>query len=250
MGSLDMRLRELIADAVRRLDRPDLFRAPLVAVSAADDPRYAQLKTIIGPWHLEPRELLPDAERVISYFVPFTRNVVQDPRRSSGAPAVWGESYIVLNDYFDQIGRAGSALLEGEGYSCCPIAGTHTYDPKDLKSMWSHRSAAAIAGLGAFGANRMLITEKGSGGRFCTILTSAPLEVNSAPAVDRCLYHRSGSCGLCFRSCPAGALKPDSFDRFRCHDTVLLPNAEELKDIGFCDVCGKCISVCPMAYLE
>ena len=250
MQWLDQKLRELIRDEVRRLNRADLFRDPLVAVSAADDPRYAQLKTIIGPWHLEPRELLPDAQRVISYFVPFTRSVVQDPRRSEGGPAVWGESYIVLNDYFDQIGRAVSALLEGEGYSSHPIAGTHTYDPKDLKSMWSHRSAAAIAGLGAFGANRMLITEKGSGGRFCTILTSAPLTVNTEQAEDRCLYHKNGSCGLCFRNCPVGALKPDSFDRFRCHDDVLLNNAEELKDIGFCDVCGRCISVCPVAYLE
>ncbi len=250
MNALNAAIEGIIQKEVRELNRPDLFRAPIMAVSSALDLRYPELKNIIGDWHLNPRELLHDAQSVISYFVPLTRPVIAQPIQTDDGSPLWGEAYVTINAHFDVIGRAVSNYLENLGYSAHPIAGTHTYDPKNLKSMWSHRSAAAIAGLGAFAANRLLITPKGSGGRFCTILTSAPLKTNDTPATDPCLYHKNGSCGLCFKACPARALKPDSFERFVCHDDVLLKNAENLKAIGFCDVCGKCFSVCPFAYIE
>lgn len=242
-------LERLIAAQVAALGRPDLFRAPIFAYSDAADPRYHELKTLIGPWHLDPAELMPDARSVISYFVPFTKEVARAPRAAAHGAPVWGEAYLVINDGFDRIGESVGGYLAAEGFAAHPISGTHTYDPKDLRSMWSHRSAAAIAGLGTFGANRLLITARGSAGRFCTILTDAPLAPSCATAPPRCPYEE-GRCGACFRACPVGALRPGAFDRFVCHDDVLLRNAEALKGLGFCDVCGKCIAVCPLACLE
>ena len=158
---------------------------------------------------------------------------------------------MLSRQYTPIVNDAITVFLEGLGYTNKTIKATHTYSPEDLKSMWSHRSAAAIAGLGAFGANRLLITEKGSGGRFCTVITSANLKANTDPIENKCLYIKNGSCGLCFKICPVDALKPESMDKFRCQDE-LNKNEKNLKEntnLQSVDICGKCISICPVAYL-
>lgn len=248
---LEREIERIVVEAMEGLNRPDLYRRPLVAFSSAADARYTELKKIVGEWHLNPGELLPEAQSVVSYFVPFARRVVAEPRTAKDGSPLWGEAYVVINAHFERINAAVSAYLNGLGYVALPIRPTHTYDPKELKSMWSHRSAAAIAGLGAFGANRILITEKGSGGRFCTLLTSAPLSASPSPAPNRCLYVKNGSCGLCFNICPVKALAPNAFEKFACQDELNKNDARQRTATGYrADTCGKCISVCPLAYID
>lgn len=249
---LETEIKQIIAKAVASLNRPDLFREPLISFSAADDARYDALKTRIGGWHLSPTELLPEAKSVVSYFVPFTRPVVKEPRTVKDGSFLWSEAYQEINRHFIAVNDSVSAYLEGLGYKTKTIKPTHTYDPKDLRCFWSHRSAAVIAGLGDFGANRLVITEKGSGGRFCTVLTSTYLQAPTKPVENKCLYKKNGSCGLCFRVCPVGALKPDTMDKFACQEE-LNRNEKKMKGMSAlqsADTCGKCISVCPVAYIE
>lgn len=241
---------DIIERSVEELGRPDLYRKPLVAFSSARDERYRRLKDVIGDWVRTPIEFLPTAETVISYFVPYTRGVDAAPRNEELGSPVWGEAYVVINDDFNLVNDRICRYLEDAGFDAEPVPATHTYDEKDLKSAWSHRSAAAIAGLGYFSANRMLVTEKGSGGRYCTVFTSAPLETRRNAPENRCPYLKSGKCGKCFEACPAKALRPDGFDRFACL-AVLKGNQDRIErgaGIEGCDVCGKCISVCPLAY--
>lgn len=243
---------KIIADTVAELGRPDLFRHPLVGFSSAQDARYAELKTLIGPWHLLPTELLPSAKSVISYFVPFTKSVVSQPKTTEHGAALWAEAYQEINEHFNKVNDALVKYLKDEGHAAKTIKATHTYSPEDLQSMWSHRSAAAIAGLGTFGANRLLITEKGSGGRFCTVITSAVFEPNSTAPEEKCLYIKNKTCGLCLRICPVKALDGERVDKFACQrelnkNEALLLETTELKSA---DACGKCISVCPMGYIE
>lgn len=240
----------LIREEVEKSNRADLFRTPICSFSSAKDERYLMLKSIIGDWHCTPNELLNDAKTVISFFVPFTENVVKSAKVEEPVSAIWGEAYVVVNDLFNIIGQKIEDCLKEQGFSAMTIAATHTYDPEKLQSMWSHRSAAAISGLGRFGVNRLLITEKGSAGRFCTVLTSAELEVSTTPTPEFCLYNnKKGSCLICVRACPVQALKVDSFEPFVCYEH-LLNNADLLDEIGFCDVCGKCIANCPKAFME
>ena len=249
--NLEKEIANIIDDKIVELDRPDLFRKPLVAFSSAADEKYTELKETIGQWHLTPKEVLPDAKSVISYFVPFTKNVVLQPKEVKDGAPFWEEAYAIINSHFDNIGEAVSNYLTEHGFSAKTIHATHTYDPKDLKSTWSHRSAAAIAELGAFGANRMLITEKGSGGRFCSVLTSAELKKKQAPIRKKCLYITDGSCGLCFKICPAKALTPDGIDKFSCQDEINKNGMMQSKNTDYiADTCGKCVSVCPVAYVE
>lgn len=250
--SLELEIKKIIEEKVEQLNRPDLFRTPLVAFSSADDIRYTELKTLIGEWHNTPKELLPEAQSVISYFVPFTKEVVMQPKTVKDGSALWSEAYQEINAYFEEINATVRAYLESQGYLVTTIRATHTYDPRDLKAYWSHRSAAVIAGLATLGANRLAITEKGSGGRFCTVITSAKLTPNSKPVEEMCMYKKNGSCGLCFKACPVGALRPDGMDKFICQDE-LNKNQELMKketNLVSADTCGKCISVCPLAYIE
>lgn len=250
--SLETEIQRIIEEKIAELDRPDLFRMPLVAFSDARNSQYENLKQHIGPWHCTPRELLPEAESVISYFVPFTKAVVTQPKTVKDGSALWSEAYQEINAYFNEVNQAVQDYLESQGYLVTTIRATHTYDPKDLKAYWSHRSAAVIAGLASLGANRLAITDKGSGGRFCTVITSARLEPNPAPAPQRCLYLKNGSCGLCFKACPVGALRPDGMDKFTCQDE-LNKNQEKMRretTLVSADTCGKCISICPLSYIE
>ena len=251
--NLEKTIEEIIVEQLCTLKRPDLFRQPLVSFSSADDKRYSDLKEIIGEWHLNPSELLPDARSVISYFVPFTEDVALEPQKVQNGSPLWSEAYQEINKHFNVVNEAVSSYLMGIGYSAVSIKPTHTYDPKDLKCMWSHRSAAAIAGLGAFAANGLLITEKGAAGRFCTVITSAELKANRPPVENKCLFIRNGTCGLCFKVCPAEALSPDKMiDKFACQDE-LNKNERLMKEktaLQSADTCGKCISICPFAYIE
>lgn len=250
--SLENGIQQRIINSLNELNRPDLFRSPIIAYSSAEDERYSKLKEIIGDWHLKPTELLPDAQSVVSYFVPFTKEVAAEPQTVEHGSFLWSEAYQEINRHFDKMNQAVADYLTKLGYSTKTIQATHTYDQKDLKSMWSHRSAAAIAGLGAFGLNRLLITEKGSAGRFCTVITSAPLKANTKPIDNKCLYVKNGSCSLCLKICPVQALEPESFKKFDCQDELnknqsLMTASTPLE---MADTCGKCISICPVAYIE
>lgn len=249
---LEMEIQKIIENMVENIHRPDLFRMPLVAFSNANDERYLELKELIGDWHNTPKELLPEAQSVISYFVPFTREVVMEPKTVKDGSALWSEAYQEINAYFEVINQEVRNYLESQGYLVETIRATHTYDPKDLKAYWSHRSAAVIAGLATLGANRLAITEKGSGGRFCTVITSAKLEPTPMPVEEKCLYKKNGSCGLCFKACPIGALRPDNMDKFACQDELNKNEAliQKTTRLTVADTCGKCISVCPLAYME
>ena len=111
-----MRLEEqvvgIIEQAIEELGRSDLYRKPLVAFSDARDPRYEELKDIVGQWVKTPLEFLPAARTVISYFVPFTKEVVLARQRDAQESALWGESYAVINSFFGQVNSRVCAHLQ------------------------------------------------------------------------------------------------------------------------------------------
>lgn len=250
--NLESAIKELIKNKITEPNRPDLFRSPIVGFSSAHDSRYAELKSTVGSWHLNPTEILPQAESVISYFVPFTRDVIAGPKNADYSSEIWSEAYLIINECFGETGKALSEMLVQWGYLAETIPATHTFDPATIECKWSHRSAACIAGMGSFGANRMLITSRGSGGRFCSVITSARLTPGKEPAEERCLYNKSKSCGRCFEVCPANTLSGGSFDKFACQAQTQR-NREYMRENSIqpeSDTCGKCISVCPVAYIK
>lgn len=244
-GSLEGRISEIIRTKVAELGRDDLFREPHVSFSSALDSRFYDLQNIIGPWHRLPSDFVSDARSVISYYVPFTKELAAEPLKTETVSELWSRAYTIINEHFNEINSAVCDFLKSESYSAAPIPSTHTYDHDVLHCFWSHRSAGVIAGLGSFGANNLVITDKGSAVRFCTVITGAVLEPYSGPVKERCLRKLGKGCSLCYDVCPVHALSDGEFKKFTCQELL-----DENEKIYGADVCGKCISVCPVAYIE
>ena len=250
--SLELEIQAVIEKAFADLNRPDLIRTPLVAFSSAQDPKYAKLKEIVGPWHQLPTDFLPSARSVITYFIPFTKEVALAPKREPDGSPIWSEAYILINKHFHVVNQAVQDYLESQGYEAAQIKPPKAYDPETFHAPWSHRSTAVISGLATFGANNLAITDKGSGGRFCSLITSAPLEPTATTPKKVCPYFVNGGCGLCLKACPAGALDGGITNKAACQ-AELNKNPERLQKKNapyIADICGKCLAACPLVYIE
>ena len=71
------------ADVVQEYVGLRLFDAPVVGFASAEDPLFELYKKpgVIGPWHMSPREWLPEGETVISLFFPITKEIRESNAR-------------------------------------------------------------------------------------------------------------------------------------------------------------------------
>ena len=220
---------------------------PLVGFARAADPLCADLKRWVSETHSLPKDLLDGARTVIAYFVPFNRKTPLTNRQGEKASIDWAIAYLETNRLLTDLSQHLSEALEREGFQTALVPPTHNFDEKRLISNWSHRHLAWIAGLGTFGLNRMLITEKGCCGRLGSLVTDAVIEPTPKPKREFCLFKYDGSCKKCVDRCFSGALKADSYNRKKCYE-VCLTNAETYSQLGLADVCGKCVSGVPCSF--
>jgi epoxyqueuosine reductase QueG len=224
------------------------FREPLTGFASAEDPLFSQLPEIVGKHHIHPRDLLPEAKTVMVFFLPFASWIIAANRKSSEVAGEWALAYINTNRLLNAISEGLVSRLARKGIPAEMVRATHTYDSETLLAPWSHRSAAFIAGLGRFGLNRMLITSKGCGGRYSSIVFAKAVPFDRRHGEEHCLALRGGNCRYCVEHCPTGALSPEKFDRHRCN-RHLIETSKNFTDLGLCDCCGKCV-VGPCAVLE
>jgi len=233
----------LIRQQVAQARTETRYRPPLVGFAAVADPRFRQLRQLAEPQHLLPTDLLPGARSVVAFFLPFAPEVVEANRihRREIARA-WALAYVETNELIRQISQGLVNAFAQRGFQAATEPPTHNFDPTTLVSRWSHKSVAAIAGLGSFGLHHMLITAAGCAGRFGSVVVDAVLESTSPPAgplPHRCKYWVDGSCTDCIDRCPVGALTVDGIDKQLCNRWCLNA-AGRFKAIGTADVCGKC----------
>jgi epoxyqueuosine reductase QueG len=251
------RITRSIGDYEKASGLADMWREPVVKIIPEKNLSHSWLRQAVSPDHLSPADILPDAKSVICFFVPFHKSVVQSNAFPGPASAEWALAYIKTNDLIAAINRDIEVLLAENGYRAGKIPATHNFDETTLISRWSHRHIAYLAGLGTFGINNMLITEKGCCGRIGSMVTNcefgeSPAMADAAPAEEKCLNKINGSCGLCQKKCEAGAYPADAaggFDRRACY-AKCLENAELHKSLGFADVCGKCVAGLPCSLAE
>ena len=234
---------ELVKIKTEEGNQSDFYRQPLVGFSSASDPLYANIKETVGPHHLYPEEILPEVKTIISFFLPFSKKVIEANRREPDVPArEWVDSYLHANNLIDRISLDLVDIMNSRGFKAAMVKSTHNYDRETLKAPWSHRSAAFAAGLGRFGLNRLLITRVGGAGRFGTVFISEELPPSARPEEEFCLFWKNGSCRYCLEHCPVKALGewPDEFDRQACNRklSALTPYTRSLNWSS--DVCGKC----------
>ncbi|MFL7808299.1 MAG: epoxyqueuosine reductase [Anaerolineae bacterium] len=241
MDPVELEIERLIRDAVAAAGTVTQYREPLVGFARADHPRFRTLRDEVSPIHLMPEDLVPGAQTIISFFLPFAPWVVEANARSRESVArEWARAYVETNSLIGRISTQLVDALAGRGIAAAAEPATHNFDEVTLHSPWSHKSVAVIAGLGSFGLHQMVITDAGCAGRFGSVVLDAELSVHEAEPRERCLAFYDGSCLECVVRCPASAVDAGRpLDKHRCHEH-LHGVGRAYEDLGLVDVCGKC----------
>ena len=245
--------------ANRSEDGSPYFAAPLVGFASAHDDLFTKYKTIIGPFHWTPDQVLeqaygpdgPEAGTVICWVLPVTKKTRSSnrkeglfPSRSWARTRNYGELFndVIRKTVVDLIvstgGRAaGPMLLDEWARVDDPVVG--------WASSWSERHAAYAAGLGTFSINDGFITPEGIAHRVGSVVTDMLLEPSSRPYEDyreNCLACREIECGVCIKRCPVGAITMEGHDKDLCENYTYGPPFKALskkydaKHVG----CGLC----------
>lgn len=250
MGEQELRakIEELIVDFVARYPKennlPEIWRTPLVGYADARNGYIRELKDIVIDTHAMPEEFLENPTVVIAYFIPFKKELAATnifvPDNS--ASEEWADAYKGTNAMMAKLSAYLAEELQNMGYrAAVPTSGGLLGET--LKSNWSQRHVAYVAGLGTFGINNLLITKDGCCGRYNTVVADIPVTPDQPLTHENCLYKSKGLCKKCVSNCFPGALTETGFDRFKCFE-----QCEKNKEIYGVDVCGKCAVDIPCAF--
>jgi epoxyqueuosine reductase len=226
------------------LNMIQIWDRPLIGVAGASDPLWEKLKEpeIVGPNHLTPKEWLPEAKSVISYFLPFTEHI-RSSNRSKGRPSTeWLYGRYEGEMFNNTLRRLIRDLVEYSGGKALAPALDKRFLVTGYQSNWSERHAAFIAGLGAFGLSRSLITPLGTAGRFGSVIVD--LEFESKPSKYQEFDDYCIKCGKCIDRCPYGAINQGGKDNERCSEYLNI--IFELNKPRY--ACGKCQTAVPCEY--
>jgi epoxyqueuosine reductase len=226
----------------------DFWSEPIVACASAHDPLLSRLKEVIDPAHAMPRDILPEAESVIVFFLPFRPEFGRENDNAGfNCSRNWGVLYYTTNDLILAVNEHLQRCLENAGHKARITPATHNFDERKLISLWSHKHLGYIAGLGTFGRHHLLITQSGCCGRLGSLVTSMHLLPTPRPDREYCLDKSGRECLGCVSKCIYGGLREDGYDRHACY-AQCLTNDSHFNDLPLVDVCGKCACEVPCSY--
>ena len=259
-----MQNREMVFDRIKAFVRDyknihetaTSWGIPICGVADANDRLYTELKKIVGPWHLLPSEILPQAQSVVVFFIPLAHSIVNSNIEGEESSLEWDTAYLETNLLIAETVNDLCSKIEERGYKATKIPPTsdneiekNNGDPS-LTSCWSQRSSAYIAGIGTFGINNMIITEQGCCGRIGSFVTEWKLPPTPRPDTEYCLYKLNGSCAECVKRCPCKALYLKDgqarYDKIRCKAQV--DKFIRTLPLGAADTCGKCKAPLPCSF--
>ena len=233
-----------------QLDQGIYWDEPLVGFASGMDPLFFEYKTIIGSFHLTPREviagtlkekgrglLLSEIEQisVISWVLPTSEDTRKSNRKEQQFPSkLWAYTRDFGETCNDALRRHVVGFLEDLGYlAVAPVLSPTFQYLRDEKagwaSPWSERHVAYACGLGTFSLNDGFITPKGMAiriGSVVTLLKLTPSEKKYRRHKENCLPFRNEECGKCIQRCPAGAITEKGHDKDKCREYI---NSEPLK---------------------
>jgi epoxyqueuosine reductase len=195
------------------------------------------------PWMPEefyPQSIYPEARSVIVIGLPITLPVLET------SPSIfYRELYITVNTLLDQYTYRLANFLCEEGYPSLFVPRDGYGSIKVLKehpiAFFSHRHAAFLAGLGAFGVSNMILTPKyGPRVRFGSVLTAAKLQPDPLLEAELCTR-----CMRCVDMCPSKALGKEGYPQRLTDKRSCAAYSAELNE-HYISPCGICIKVCPV----
>jgi epoxyqueuosine reductase len=226
------RSRAILAARIRHQDIP-LFG--IASVDRWKDPPFDDWM----PEQFYPQSIYPDCRSVVVIGYPITLPIIDT------APSIWyHEQYKTVNALLDQSAYRISLVLTELGHPSVYVPRDGYASLSALKdnpmAFFSHRHAAYLAGLGTFGWNNMLLTERfGPRVRFTSIFTTAELEPDPVMTDQLCIR-----CGRCVEQCPVHALQAKEYPSGLTDKEVCRQRNESLNIKGV-SPCGICIKVCP-----
>lgn len=249
-------------------DEP-IFDAPLVGFVRGDDPIFDQFKEIIGPHHFTPFEIMkwqaenngvtppkPEDLSVVSFVMPMTRNTKRDNAAANDWPSErWAQTRLSGEILSQTIVREIVTDLMDRGILAISPDVTSMFNKKRYPkvgwaSPWSHRHIAYAAGLGTFGMQDFLITEKGCAHRLGSFVVNVKLAPNRRRPEDihaYCLHYQGLNCLQCATRCPVHAITAENaHDKEACYRKVA-------KSLKYCNKyyhlfiygCGLCATGVP-----
>lgn len=250
-------IRDIIEKFIRDYEKNTVTKWGSPIVGFAQASKVTEMASQIMDNHGVPEDVMEDASIVIAYFVPFEKSMADTNKLRGAASAEWAQAYEETNVMLGEINNHLIIVLGEKGWKAAVHPGAGSFDREKLISDWSHRHIAYLAGLGSFGVNNMLITDKGCCGRYSSVVTNLQSEPDVPEKTELCRYKKDGSCGVCMKVCPSGALTPEGFDRHKCYE-ICMKNAAVYTEFGNSyntgenvgsEVCGKCIAGMPCAFL-
>ena len=227
-----------------------LFDESIMGFASVEDDIFEvfRRKEVIGANYFGPGEWLPEAQSVISFFLPFSETVRASNRTDRTDPSrEWMYARIEGQEFIGKYMDAVRHFLEEQGIAACVPALDERFEVKieptakglrpdfHADSRWSERHAAYACGLGTFGLSRGLITEKGMAGRFASIIVAAGFDPTGRKYTgidDYCI-----KCGICAKNCPAKAISlKHGKNNLKCHMHVETMKKKYSPRYG----CGKC----------
>jgi epoxyqueuosine reductase len=193
----------------------------------------------------------PEELTVISYILPVTQKTKEDNRKETVHPSKrWALSKHYGGELSKKLTAHLVAILNIAGYPT--VANSYALFPTvgksekyGLASNWSERHAAYASGLGTFGLCDGLITERGKAMRCHSVIAKIPIQPTQRPYTDHhayCLFYANGTCGVCIKRCPAGAISTTGHDKERCREYCFgvaksyIQKTYSINDYG----CGLC----------
>jgi epoxyqueuosine reductase len=245
--------------ANRGEDGNHYFDTPLVGFAAADNELFARYKSIIGPFHWAPSEVLarvygpdaPTAQTVVCWVLPITEETRLSNRKEDRYPSRKWVHTRHFGELFNDVLRKAVVdfIIKRGGCAAAPMLldeWARVDDPDiGIASTWSERHAAFAAGLGTFSINDGFITSSGIAHRVGSAVTNAVIEPSAMPYRDyreNCLVCKGLECGVCVTRCPVGAITLEGHDKALCQKYTYGPAFMEIgKKYGAKHVgCGLC----------
>ncbi|WPC43392.1 4Fe-4S binding protein [Clostridium sp. JS66] len=227
-----------------------IFEAPIFAFGSAEDEYFSLLKNseAIGEHFMLPKEWLPQAKTVISFFLPFSQAVKIGNRKNMSWPSEeWLHGRIEGQALINKLSIYLKSELMNEGYKVVvpsiderfwfkgPLTKESSNPNLSFTSNWSERHAAFVCGLGTFGLSKGIITKAGAAGRLGSIISDISFKPDERKYKE--VYEYCSMCGACIRNCPAKAISLENGKDHNICSKFLDITAQKFKPrYG----CGKC----------
>ncbi len=197
-----------------------IFDSPIFAFGDANDELFNKLKSndVVTDEYMLPHDWLNNCQSVISYFLPFTKQIRMANKEITKFSDEWAQGrmdgQIMLNNFTVFI----TDFLNKLGYESIAPSLDKRFKIGNFTSNWSERHTGYICGLGTFGMSKGLITAKGMAGRLGSVITNLNIETTKRPYNN--LYDYCIKCNLCIKRCPAHAIQQNE-DLNKAKDHVL-----------------------------